>query len=60
MAENPNPTCLCDPDPWSIMNKARTQRGPIVAGWLMRAIAFLATARLWARTANAAARHRQV
>lgn len=50
MAENPNPTRLCDPDPWSTVSEAREQRGPIVAAWLIAAIAFVYSLRFWTRT----------
>ena len=41
MAENHVPTRLCIPDPGRIVDEAREQRGPIVAGWLTAGIARL-------------------
>ena len=55
MAKARNPTGLCDPDPWSVVDEARAQRGLIVAHvakWLIVAIAFTGMARFWTRVAN--------
>lgn len=55
MAKARNPTRLCDPDPWSVVDEARVQRGLVVAHvakWLIAAIALMGTARFWRRVAN--------
>ena len=41
MAENRSPTRLAVPDPGAIVEDARRQRGPIVAGWLSAVVARL-------------------
>ena len=52
MTENLNPPRLCSPDPWSVVSEARQQRGPIVAGWLVAAIALACSLQFWTRTAR--------
>jgi len=55
MAQHRNSTRLCDPDPWSVVDEARAQRGLAVANvltLLIAAIAFTGTARFWTRVAN--------
>lgn len=55
MAKARNLTRLCDPDPWSVVDEARAQRGLVVARvakWLTAAIAFMGAARFWTRVAN--------
>lgn len=55
MAKARKPARLCDPDPWSVVDEARAQRGLVVAKtakWLIAAIAFMGTARFWMRVAN--------
>lgn len=49
MAEDINPTRLGDADPWSVVSEAREQRGPIVAAWLIGAIALVCSLRFWTR-----------
>jgi len=55
MAQHRTSTRLCDPDPWSVVDEARAQRGLAVANvvkLLIAVIAFTGTALFWTRVAN--------
>ncbi len=49
MTADVNPSRLCTPDPWSVVNEARAQRGPIVARWFLAAAALACSLRFWTR-----------
>ncbi len=47
MPETPKFTRLSHQDPWIAVSEAQEQRGPIVAGWLVAAVAFLCSVQFW-------------
>ena len=50
MAEQTTQTRLSDRDPWTVMDEARTQRGRIVATWLIATLALVGSRWSWAHT----------
>ena len=47
MTDFSDPTRLSKDDPWVTLSEARQQRGPIVVGWLVSALAVLCSAQFW-------------
>lgn len=52
MGKDLDTTRLCKPDPWITVDEAREQRGPVMARWLMAAVARVRLMRLWTHAAR--------
>ena len=57
MTDFSDPTRLSKNDPWVTLSEARQQRGPIVAGWLKRALSLLCSAQFWRARFRATRQH---